>query len=256
MTEAPPRSPLGAALVGTAEAPAEHRAWDDAVRRGRGHLLQSWRWGAFKELQGWRVERACVNTSAGLGLAQVLFRYRGPVSVGYLPRGPVLDSDDPRLATHLFAAVDDVCRERRAITLVVEPDRSLPFVGRYRDAGFVRGPAHIQPGRTVKVPLLEDEALLNQMHQKTRYNVRLAQRRGVTAVQAAPDDESLGTFYGLLDDTATRNEFGIHPPSYYADFLRVFGDDAILLFALIDGISVVGLNSAMFCVEVIKIYGD
>ena len=201
------------------------------------------------------MERVCVDTSAGQALAQVLFRYRGPVSVGYLPRGPVLDADDPRLATHLFAAVDDVCRERRAISLVVEPDRSLPFVGRYGDAGFVRGPARIKPGRTVKVPLLEDEALLNQMHQKTRYNLRLAQRRGVTAVRAAPDDESLGTFYRLLDDTAARNEFGIHPPRYYADFLRVFGDDAILLFALIDDIPVAGLIAARFGDEAIYMYG-
>jgi lipid II:glycine glycyltransferase (peptidoglycan interpeptide bridge formation enzyme) len=233
----------------------EQRAWDDEVQAASGHFLQSWRWGMFKELHGWSVERIRVVTNGEAGLAQVLFRSRGPFSIGYLPRGPVLSACDGTVARELFTEVDERCRERRALSLIVEPETRLPLSGRYRAAGFARGPEHIQPGRTVKVPLLEDEALLNQMHQKTRYNIRLAQRRGVTAARAYPDDSAIETFYELLTDTASRNRFGVHSVSYYADFLRVFGSDAVLLFALIEGQPVAGVIAARFGEEAIYMYG-
>lgn len=233
----------------------DQEAWDRDLRRASGHLLQSWRWGAFKELHGWRAERVRVESGGGYGLAQVLFRSRGPISVGYLGRGPALSSPDPALATRLLGAVDDVCRRRGAVSLIVESDAALPFTGRLRNAGFVRGPAHIQPGRTVKVPLLDDEPLLGQMHQKTRYNIRLAQRRGVAAVRAEPTAQALETFYGLLTDTAERNEFGIHGAGYYVDFVRLFGDDAVLLFALIEDEPVAGVIAARFGDEAIYMYG-
>jgi lipid II:glycine glycyltransferase (peptidoglycan interpeptide bridge formation enzyme) len=233
----------------------EGEAWDRDLIAANGHLLQSWRWGRFKEMHGWHPERIRVEAHGRVAFAQILFRTRGPFGLGYVARGPSLDAPDPELARRLFAAVDETCRRRGAISVVVEPDKPLPFRGRVRREGFVRGPAHIQPGRTVKVPLLDDEPLLNQMHQKTRYNIRLAQRRGVTAVRSAPTPDALSTFYGLLADTAHRNEFGIHGADYYGDFMRVFGEDAVLLFALIDGEPVAGVIAACFGDEGIYMYG-
>ena len=63
------------------------------------------------------------------------------------------------------------------------------------------------------------------------------------------------TFYGLLGDTAGRNEFGIHQASYYGDFMRLFGDDAVLLFALIDDCPVAGVIAARFGDEAVYMYG-
>jgi lipid II:glycine glycyltransferase (peptidoglycan interpeptide bridge formation enzyme) len=107
----------------------------------------------------------------------------------------------------------------------------------------------------VKVPLLSDAELLAQMHQKTRYSVRLAERRGVELIRrdAAPD--AVATFYDLLEDTSSRNEFGIHSRAYYADFLEIFEDDALLLFANVDGIPAAGLIAAKFNDEAIYMYG-
>jgi lipid II:glycine glycyltransferase (peptidoglycan interpeptide bridge formation enzyme) len=93
------------------------------------------------------------------------------------------------------------------------------------------------------------------MHQKTRYNVRLAQRRGVTVERATPDGAAVATFYELLEDTARRNEFGVHTATYYQDFLQIFGDDALLLFAVIDQRPVAGLIAARFGPEAVYMYG-
>jgi lipid II:glycine glycyltransferase (peptidoglycan interpeptide bridge formation enzyme) len=119
----------------------------------------------------------------------------------------------------------------------------------------VRGPEHIQPSRTVKLALDEDEAMLGQMHQKTRYSVRLADRRGVAIERSSPASDNIHAFYGLLSDTSQRNAFGIHQESYYEDFLRVFGEDAALMFAVVDGVRAAGLIAAGFGDEAIYMYG-
>lgn len=230
-------------------------AWDDALLRLGGHFLQSWRWGEFKRRHGWHVERIRVAGSDGEAMAQVLYRTRGPVSVGYVPRGPAIGGKGPVVAPRLFRALDEDSRRQRALSVILEPDGRLPLTGSYKNAGFVRGPAHVQPGRTVKVPLLDDEALLNQMHQKTRYNVRLAQRRGVRVERPPVDDGSLGDFYGLLEDTSRRNEFGIHDRAYYDDFMQTFGADCVLLFARVDEKIAAGLIAARFGREAIYMYG-
>lgn len=230
-------------------------AWNDAIRRAGGHLLQSWEWGEFKSQHGWSPERIIVESDRGRAFAQVLFRHKGPLSIGYVPRGPVLDGDARSVWPELRASLDESARRHRAICLIVEPDGNVGLSGSYRDAGFVRGPAHFQPGRTVKVPLLDDDALLAQMHQKTRYSVRLAKRRGVMVERLDPKLNALEGFYQLLKETAERNAFKIHSRAYYDDFVQVFAEQVVLLQALVDGHHAASLIAAAFGDEAIYMYG-
>jgi lipid II:glycine glycyltransferase (peptidoglycan interpeptide bridge formation enzyme) len=139
------------------------------------------------------------------------------------------------------------------VSVIAEPDRELGHA--HLGKTLVVGPAHLQPSRTVKVPLLDDESLLAQMHQKQRYNIRLARRRGVSIREAPPDDEHVSVFYSLLEDTSVRNEFGIHDLGYYREFLRTFGDDAVLMFADVEGRPAAGLIAAFCGEEAIYMYG-
>lgn len=214
-------------------APLSAQEWDSAVLHGNGHFLQSWRWGEFKSRFGWCVHRASVTGASGIAQAQILFQTRGPISVGYVPRGPVLPGNDSALAVDLMRNVDTASRRRRALYTLIEPDQPLPFAGRYKDHGFVAGPEHIQPSRTVKVPLLEDDALLGQMRQNTRYSVRLAMRRGVEVIRRGHEFD-IDDFYRLLLETSDRNDFAIHSKHYYQDFIDTFGDDALCLFGRAD----------------------
>ncbi len=229
--------------------------WNRQLEEQRGHLLQSWEWGEFKHKHGWSADRIRVEGPDGVGMAQILFKQRGPVSLGYVPRGPVISGNISAVWSELRSAIDHSSRGHRAMTTILEPDHSLPLAASYRQANVVAGPRHIQPGRTVKVELLEDEALLAQMHQKTRYNVRLAGRRGVTVTQEVVTEEAIDRFYELMADTSDRNEFGIHSREYYADFLRVFGDRACLLFAHTEGHIASTLVAARFGHEAVYMYG-
>jgi lipid II:glycine glycyltransferase (peptidoglycan interpeptide bridge formation enzyme) len=227
-------------------------AWDQAVLASGGHFLQSWGWGEFKSKFGWDVARVAAGDGATPALAQMLVRRKAGASVGYIPRGPVHPATDEGVT--LWRAIGREAIRQRALFVIVEANEALP-PGLEQAARLTAGPSHIQPARTVKVPLLDDELLLKQMHQKTRYNVRLAQRRGVSVRRASHDTADMDAFYALMQDTAQRNAFGVHERRYYEEFLRTFGDAAAMLFAEIDGRPVAGVIAVSFGNEAIYMYG-
>jgi len=223
----------------------DQSSWNSALEGLGGDLLQSWQWGEFKQRHGWAVERVRVNAAGGEALAQVLFRRRGPLTVGYLPRGPLFADGDAG-AQELLAALDETCARYRAVLLVVEPDAPLPRVWLDNGREFAGGPASFQTSRTVRVPLVDDAGLLAQMRKDIRYNVLYARRRGVIIEHVPVSSPDAGIFYQLLQETSQRQGFGIHARTYYEDFLRIFSDQATLMFSRIDGVVTAGLIAARF----------
>jgi peptidoglycan pentaglycine glycine transferase (the first glycine) len=214
----------------------ERSRWDSAVKALDGGVPQSWAWGEWYRHYGFMVERVRVDGPHGTGLAQVMVWPHAPVADARLARGPLLSGDGAAVAHELFAAVDEVCERYRPLTLIVEPPAPLPLTDSEEAAGFERGAQRwCCPGRTLVVPLLDDQALLAQTHKRRRYDVRLGQRRGVVVEQVTPDAAGLMTFYALVQDTAQRIEFSPEPLSYYESFMRHLADESLLLFARTEG---------------------
>jgi lipid II:glycine glycyltransferase (peptidoglycan interpeptide bridge formation enzyme) len=232
--------------------PAE--TWDRTLIHQGGHFLQSWRWGEFKSEFGWSVHRASVSGERGIALAQILFRRRGPVAAGYVPRGPSFPGDEGELGRSLMKAIDVESRRQRALYTIVESDRPMPFDGSYKEHGFVAGPDHNQPARSVKVPLLDDDALLAQMRQNNRYSIRLAIRRGVR-VHRLGDGYSIADFYQLLSETSDRNEFSIHGLDYYRRFVDLMGENVLCVFAEYEDKLAAAVIAARFGREGLYMYG-
>jgi len=203
-------------------------AWDNFVAfHPDGHILQTSAWGALKAQFGWADERVgLVRGGELVAGAQVLYR-RLPAGMGclaYVPKGPLVDwADDEQLAA-LLAALDHTARSRGAIALTLEPD--LPDEPAHRERlralGFRPAPfGSLQPRRTIVVDISPDEeAILAAMKSKTRYNVRLAARKGVTVREASEAD--LPAFHALMGATAARDRFGVHTPAYYEAAYRLF----------------------------------
>jgi lipid II:glycine glycyltransferase (peptidoglycan interpeptide bridge formation enzyme) len=210
-------------------------AWDRFVTAFPGaHILQTSPWGTLKSKFGWTTERVGlayadndarddVKLVAG---AQVLFR-RLPAGLGrlaYVPEGPLLDWANAEQTRALLSTLDRAARAHRAIALTLEPD--LPDEPTHREQlqtlGLGPSPLDsIQPRRTIAVDIAPDEdAILAAMKQKTRYNVRLAGRKGVTVHQATEAD--LPAFHALMAATGERGEFGVHAPAYYKAAYRLF----------------------------------
>jgi peptidoglycan pentaglycine glycine transferase (the first glycine) len=199
--------------------PSSRQEWDGLVERMSGQVLQSWAWGEFKSLFGWKPLRLIAGAGDEASAAQVLFRsLPGQLwTTAYVPKGPLLDPTRPSSSAEgLLSGLHAACRQRRAIFLKVEPHwqdeaRTHAWLQAH---GFAASPQTVQPRRTVLVDLTADEqAILAQMKPKTRYNVRLAQRRGVSVQQGSVRD--LQAFYRLLQITGRRDGFGIHTEAYY-----------------------------------------
>lgn len=181
------------------------------------HVLQTAPWGDLKAGFGWRVRRLLLvehgEPRAGL---QVLIR---PLplrffSILYVPKGPVGEWQRPEIFRSLIAALDRLARETRAIWLRIEPDAVEGELQLDLLAFGFRPASPIQPRRTILVSLqAEEEAILQAMHPKTRYNIRLAERKGVQVREARRED--LPLFYRLLQQTAARDRFAIHTFDYY-----------------------------------------
>jgi len=202
--------------------------WDDfAVGHTDAHILQTSPWGTLKGAYGWTDER--VGLMRGQELiagAQVLYR-RLPGGLGrlaYAPRGPLVDWSDEQQVTALLEALDRTARLRKAIVLTIEP--GLPddpvHHERLRALGLRPAPfSAVQPRRTIVVDISpEEKTILAAMKSKTRYNVRLAARKGVTVRAAGEAD--LPAFHTLMAATAARDRFGVHSPAYYEAAYRLF----------------------------------
>jgi peptidoglycan pentaglycine glycine transferase (the first glycine) len=224
-------------------------AWDRFVTdHPQGHILQSSPWGELKATFGWAVDRvALLAGGQPVAGAQVLYRrLRGLAgSVAYVPRGPLVDWNNRGQVQALMDALEEHARARQAVALTLEPDLTDEPGHRERlaAAGLVASPlGTIQPCRTLIVDLSgDDDAVLGRMKPKTRYNIRLAHRKGVGVREGAVAD--VAAFYRLMAATATRDRFAIHNLTYYEQTHRLFVARgwARLLLAEVEGEAVAAL---------------
>jgi lipid II:glycine glycyltransferase (peptidoglycan interpeptide bridge formation enzyme) len=173
--------------------------------------LQTGAWGRLKSAFGWHAEFLRQADSGAL----VLFR---PLplgfSIAYIPRGPVPSATGALV--DLLPQLDRLCRVRRAAFLKIEPDipDGGPAAGELHRIGFRPSPNTVQPPRTILVDMQgSEEDLLARMKPKTRYNIRLAARHGVSVIRS----EDIGAFARLMDTTSARDSFspitGRHTPN-------------------------------------------
>ncbi len=176
------------------------------------HLLQTTAWGELKDEFGWQP----VRLAAGSTGVQVLFR-RLPLgfTLAYIPKGP-LGQD----WNHLCPEVDAICRQKQAIYLKVEPDLWQSDQEQLTPPeGFISSPQNVQPPRTILIDISGDEErILGEMKQKTRYNIKLALKKGVVVFPSADID----TFHRLLRTTGKRDGFAVHSLAYYRRAYELF----------------------------------
>jgi lipid II:glycine glycyltransferase (peptidoglycan interpeptide bridge formation enzyme) len=146
------------------------------------------------------------------------------------------------MTTDLLDEIDRVCQENNAIVLYIEPDdwetdfNATPLISK----GFEKSQISIQPRRTILVSLAgEEEEWLERMKQKTRYNIRLAEKKDVVIKKTA----DVAAFNQLMKVTGERNAFGIHNDEYYRNVYGQFstGDMCELLIAYYQGTPLAGL---------------
>jgi peptidoglycan pentaglycine glycine transferase (the first glycine) len=221
--------------------------WNSFLERfPNAHLFQTAPWGDLKTSFGWSVARFAAESAPDTAVgAQVLFR-RLPLglSFAYIPKGPLLQKPgvwcSPAM-DHLLSEINAACQANRSVFLKVEPDLWEGDPGTEpAPTGFKTSSYAIQPRRTLVVDLKgSEERILARMKQKTRYNIKLAQKKGVVVHTTAEID----TFNRLMHITGGRDGFGVHSPEYYRRVYELFQSRGRceLLMAFYEGEPLAGL---------------
>lgn len=234
--------------------------WDCFVEQHPdAHLLQSSQWAALKSRFGWQSDFVTIPGSNGPIHAGALLLYRrvAGLTMAYVPRGPLVDWQDPQAVKHLLAAIEIACHRRGAAFYKLEP--SLPDTPDNRALlaayGLHPSPQTVQPPSTLLLDIGGDEAaLLSRMKSKWRYNIRLAERRGITVRTATRAD--LPAFNALMQTTGSRDGFAVHSADYYAAAFALFTPErAAFLLAEYEGEIVAALVVALLGPTAIYLWG-
>lgn len=210
------------------------------------HLLQTWEWSQVKAKYGWQALPFVWQDAPGKPVAAALVLKRSlPVAgfakkmcVLYIPKGPLMDWSDAALRLRVLKDLRTLAKRQGAIFVKIDPDVVLGTgVPGAEDAlemeggkavrtelgtnGWRFSQDQIQFRNTVLIDLTasEDE-LLSRMKQKARYNLRLAQKKGVTVRVGTADD--LPLMYRMYAETSVRDGFLIREEGYYQTIWRTF----------------------------------
>lgn len=215
--------------------------WDDFVAaHPHGSLLQTTAWARLKNNFGWSSQRVWLRQGGQLQAgAQMLIKSVGfgLARVGYIPHGPLVNWQDTQQVRVLFDQLDMAAYQRRVGFVKLEPLlwQDEPAAAHWDNVCQIyqlqTAVDTIQPPRTMLVDLRPSpDDILAAMKQKTRYNIRLAERKGV-AVRLGTEAD-LPAFMQLMRITGERDGFGIHAPQYYRRAYEVFApNDVALLLA-------------------------
>lgn len=180
-----------------------------------GRFLQSWEWGEFQKAVGEQVRREEITQDGTrVGVAQWLDRRAmGVVRYAYCPKGPVLRKGSK--------GVEELQGLKGEIFLRIEPDESSLLSSCEKSIDL--SPAHT---RITDLSTTQDE-LLAEMHPKTRYNVRIAQKHGVLVNLMETDFESV---WHLFQQTSSRGAFRLHSKEYYRQMVDSLKNGACRVF--------------------------
>lgn len=183
--------------------------WNQFIaKRPNAHLLQMGEWGELKKDFGWKPVRLI---SENIG-AQILFR-KLPLglTIGYMPK-PIDNGQWIMDNKSFWDEVDLICKKNKAIFLKIEPDAWEEDFQPSNLSAFKLSTHNIQPPNTIILSIREDEEqMLARMKPKCRYNIRLAEKKGVT-VRAWDNIEA---FHQMMLITGERDRFGVHSKEYY-----------------------------------------
>ncbi len=220
----------------------DRQKWDEFIQTWSSFaLLQSWKWGEFKQEMGWKVFRMAVEENGTfIAAAQMLVKpLPGKLaSIAYIPRGPMTDWQEEETTALLLEALHRAARKEHAISLMIEPPilATCANDALLNKFGFRHSRVTNQPRNTIVVDIQPGpEELLSQMHHKTRQYIRRASKEGITSRQG--DESDLNSFIQLMESTGKRAGFPVRSRRYYELEHKAFSPEnqLCLLLAEKDG---------------------
>lgn len=201
-------------------------------------LLQTLDWGKFQEAVGRKFFCLVVKDNNKLIGSALILKHFLPFgrSYYYCPKGPVVNyqisiNNYQNVLELLVKKIKELAQKEKVIFLKIEPEwlkDDQEKIQVLKNLGFKKARKEIQPKDTLILDITKSaDDLLSQMHYKTRYNIRLSQRKGVIVRQTI-DLKDSEIFYQLLKKTSRRDQFRLHPKEYYQKQLAILGQKGLV----------------------------
>lgn len=203
-------------------------------------FMQDLSWGKVKS--NWMQEAVYLEEKGKITAAMMILIEKVQklnTTIMYAPRGPVCDVYDIEKVQKLIKEVEPLAKKYKAFVLKFDPqviyDEKLDKM--YKEAGFKtsgKNPSPdtvIQPSHNMVLNIENKTAdeLLKGFSEKTRYNIRLSKRKGVT-VRYSRDEEDLKTFYEIYKITTVRDKIGCRPYEYFKRMLDAYDENQLRIY--------------------------
>jgi lipid II:glycine glycyltransferase (peptidoglycan interpeptide bridge formation enzyme) len=270
------------------------KSWNELIASlSLPHLLQTWEWSQVKAKYGWQAipfvwfSQGSVASRQPEAAAMILKRsipvggFAKKMSVLYIPKGPNLDWNNLLIRTRVLDDLQAFAKRQGAIFVKLDPDVPLgtgvpgsegavedndgqAAKSELLERRWIFSQDQIQFRNTVLVDLTpSEEEMLARMKQKTRYNIRLARKKGVTVRPGTADDSPL--LYRMYAETSLRDGFLIRGEDYYQTVWRIFssGQPSCVslqpfsepLIAEVDGQPVAAVSVFYFAGQAVYLFG-
>ncbi len=151
----------------------------------------------------------------------------------YIPYGP-------EVVSYQFSGeLQRLAKQENAIFIKAEPQHD-DIAQELVRLGFKKSTKNIQPHKTVALDLTQsEEQLLDAMHHKTRYNIKVAERNGVQMTESLDHEAGIKIFWELMKKTTERDKFSSYSREYYYKLAKlcslfvVYHDDTPLAAAMV-----------------------
>lgn len=175
------------------------------------HVIQSWEWGQFRQNLGSKIGRFGIFENGKIVNAFTVTFHNipfTPFTVGYIPKGPFPDGN-------FTQALKQISKEYRCAFIKIEPNVKIATQNQPVNKNFKKSPKPLFTKYNFVLDLTpSEEELLAKMHQKTRYNIRLAEKKGVK-VEERVDDEAFNIYLELYFATTKRQNYHGHSREYH-----------------------------------------
>lgn len=211
------------------------KEWDEFLIQNEGNFFQSWDFGSVQEKEGkkiWRFE--IFEKRRKIAQAQVQKEHfpfgKNLFYIGYGPcflKNAFL-KDKKNTLLNLIKALKKLAKKENVIFLNIEATENLPSIQSFKESK-----RRVLPQKTIVLSLKEDlDTIFKKFHSKTRYNIRLAEKRGVEIDSIQNIQEKLKfleVFWKNLKETAKRGKFKTLSKDHFKNLF--FQENTILYLA-------------------------
>lgn len=213
----------------------EKSEWESLIKKfSEANFLQSWNWGVFHQNLGKTVVRVLAEENKKVALAQLVIEPAKRGRYAAVAGGPLMDWQDTIFVEKVFAAIVQIAKEEGCIFLRFRPQTLESDVQEsvLKKIGAQLAPMHLTADLTLQLDISQSEdELLSQMRKNTRYEVKKAQKLGIsTKVTTNPSE--IHDFYLQQLAVAKRHNFVPFSEKFLTEqFLAFLKDDAVALIS-------------------------